>query len=148
MNRAGIDLPDLAIQALRRRRKIQAEDKLGAGGRYKDDGYVFAPENGGHYNPNGLYKAFARAAKRAGLALTKLHAARHSYATWLIAGGVDIATVSKLLGHSAITTTLRVYTHALQGAGKAAVRNIDTQLAKAHGNRMATAEPPDTKKAR
>jgi integrase len=129
-------------------RKIQAADKLAGGGYYADDGYVFAPESGGHYNPNGLYKAFARAAKRAGLALTKLHAARHSYATWLIASGVDIATVSKLLGHSEITTTLRVFTHALQGAGKAAVLNIDLQLAKAHGNRMATEEPSGAKKAR
>lgn len=58
-----IDLPDLAIQALRRQRKVQAEEKLKAGGFYKDAGYVFAPEIGGHYNPNGLYKVCARSAK-------------------------------------------------------------------------------------
>ena len=44
------------------------------------------------------------AGQRDQIELTKLHAARHSYATWLIASGVDIAIVSKLLGHSEITT--------------------------------------------
>jgi integrase len=126
-----IDLPELAIQALRRQRKLQAADKLRAGGFYRDDGYVFTPEGGGHYTPNGLYKAFARSAKRAGLGLTKLHAARHSYATWLIANGVDVAIVSKLLGHSEITTTLRTYAHTIEGAGRDAVRKIDDQLDRA-----------------
>lgn len=86
--------------------------------------------------------------QRAGIALTTLHAARHSYATWLIANGVDIATVSKLLGHSEITTTLRVYAHGIEGSGKEAVRKIDEQIARAQGNRMATAAQPPTKKSR
>ena len=55
---------------------------------------------------------------------------------------------SGLLYVGEVPTTLRVYTHALQGAGKAAVLNIDLQLAKAHGNRMATEEPQGAKKAR
>jgi integrase len=52
--------------------------------------------------------------------------------------------VSKLLGHSDITTTLRTYAHTIKGAGKDAVRKIDEQLAKAHGNRMATAGAKET----
>ena len=71
--------------------------------------------------------------------------ARHSYATWLIANGVDIATVSKLLGHSEITTTLRVYAHTIEDSGKEAVCKIDEQLAKAYGNRMATGRPGNKK---
>jgi integrase len=125
-----IDLPDLALEALRRQRKIQATEKLKSGGFYQDDGYVFTPAAGGHYNPNSIYKAFARSAKSAGLELTKLHAARHSYASCLIASGADVATVSKLLGHSEITTTLRTYAHAVEGAGRDAVRGIDEQLAR------------------
>jgi len=134
-----VDLPELAIQAFRRQRAIQAADKLRAHGLYQDRGFVFTSELGAHYTPNSLYKLFARSAKKAGLLLTKLHAARHSYATWLIANGVDIAVVSKLLGHSEITTTLKTYAHTIKGAGRDAVRKIDEQLAKADGNRMATA---------
>jgi hypothetical protein len=63
------------------------------------------------------------------------------------------ATVSKLLGHSEIATTLRTYAHAIEGAGREAVRGIDQQLARVvasgaiyqsqlpHGNRMATDAP-------
>jgi integrase len=129
---------------------LQAADKLRAGGHYQDDGYVFAPEMGGHYAPNSLYKIFAQGAKQAGLTLTKLHALRHSFATWLIASGVDVATVSKLLGHSAITTTLRVHAHTLKGAEKTAVGNIDAVLSTCtrneYGYRMATAEGLASKK--
>ena len=41
----------------------------------------------------------------------RLHDLRHTSATILIASGCDIATVSKRLGHSDISTTLNVYTH-------------------------------------
>jgi integrase len=85
-----VDLPELAMQALRRQGKLQAAEKLKSGGIYRDDGYVFTPEGGGHYIPNSLYKAFARSAKSASLRLTKLHAARHGYASWLIASGADL----------------------------------------------------------
>jgi hypothetical protein len=52
-----VELPDLAMKALRCQRKIQATDKLRAGGHYQDDGFVFAPEIGGHYSPNSLIKS-------------------------------------------------------------------------------------------
>lgn len=39
------------------------------------------------------------------------HQFRHSYATYLISNGIPINTVSKLLGHSNIDTTARVYVH-------------------------------------
>ncbi len=58
----------------------------------------------------------------------------------MIASGADIATVSKLLGHSAITTTLRVYAHTISGSGRSAVGAIDAILPKNDGYRMATAE--------
>jgi len=60
------------------------------------------------------------------------------------------AIYSELYGadaHSEITTTLRTYAHTIKGAGKDAVRKIDEQLAKAYGNRMATAEAPDAQEA-
>jgi integrase len=35
----------------------------------------------------------------------KFHLARHTYATWLIQNGVDLYTVSKLLGHADMSAT-------------------------------------------
>ena len=42
---------------------------------------------------------------------TKFHGLRHTFATTLIENKVDVKTVSSLLGHSDISTTLNVYVH-------------------------------------
>ena len=59
--------------------------------------------------------------KCAGLSGFKLHSLRHTFATRLIAHGIDIDTVSKLLGHSDIRTTMvyaKVRLDLLHSAGK------------------------------
>lgn len=50
------------------------------------------------------------AIKRAGLAGTKIHDLRHTYASWLLQAGVPLAEVGKLLGHADPSTT-QVYAH-------------------------------------
>jgi integrase len=44
------------------------------------------------------------------------HSARHSYISTLQAAGIEVATVAKLAGHANPTTTLSVYSHAVQGS--------------------------------
>jgi integrase len=41
----------------------------------------------------------------------RIHDARHTYASWLIAKGVRLEVVQELLGHEDYTTTRRVYAH-------------------------------------
>jgi integrase len=41
----------------------------------------------------------------------RIHEARHSYASYLLQSGVPISTVSKLLGHASIQTTVDTYGH-------------------------------------
>lgn len=52
------------------------------------------------------------------------HALRHSYATHLLSAGVDLRTVSALMGHGSVTVTAR-YLHLLPGAEQAAAGKLE-----------------------
>lgn len=41
----------------------------------------------------------------------RFHALKHSFATRRIAAGCDVKTISSLLGHSSVSTTLELYVH-------------------------------------
>jgi Phage integrase family len=58
---------------------------------------------------------------KAELTTTSLHATRHTAATNLIAGGVDIRTAASVLGHVNANVTLSIYAHVVEGAERAAV---------------------------
>jgi integrase len=58
----------------------------------------------------GLKSGFQRGRKAAGMEWVNFHDLRHSCASLLIASGADLYTVSKILGHAAVTTTQR-YAH-------------------------------------
>ena len=55
-------------------------------------------------------------------------ALRHTNASLLIANGLNIATVSKRLGHSSITTTTKIYSHAIQSADAIAADILSEKL--------------------
>lgn len=52
--------------------------------------------------------------KEYGLPKLKFHGLRHTFATQLIASKADVKTVSTILGHSDISTTLNTYVHPSQ----------------------------------
>ncbi len=56
------------------------------------------------------------------------HALRHTYASMLLADGVDIRTLAEYLGHSDPGFTLRTYTHLMPSAPDKARRAVDRAL--------------------
>ncbi len=71
-----------------------------------------------------IRKAFKNACNRTGIKNLRFHDLRHTFATRLVLSGVDLATVSKLLGHSTIQMTMR-YSHPTPEALKNAVSKLD-----------------------
>jgi len=104
-----------ALESLRKVRAAQAADKLAAGPAYDARGFVFADALGLPIHPDLESKAFAATARAAKLKGVTLHSLRHSTATWALGKGGDIRTVASLLGHSAPSTTLNVYSHVIAG---------------------------------
>ena len=69
-------------------------------------------------------RKFAHYLQRAGLNGFKLHSLRHSFATILISRGVDLYTVSRLLGHSDIRTSM-IYAKARMDTLQEAVDRLE-----------------------
>ena len=61
--------------------------------------------------PRYYRSCFAVLLRTLGIAPVRFHALRHSFATRCIESGCDYKTVSSILGHSAISTTLDLYVH-------------------------------------
>jgi integrase/recombinase XerC len=71
---------------------------------------LFVGARGGPLNPDLVRRAVAAARKRLGLPDTLTpHALRHSFATHLLAGGVDLRALQELLGHASLSST-QIYT--------------------------------------
>ncbi len=84
------------------------------------------------YNPEtlkpyyDLKKSFAAALKKAHIIDFHFHDLRHTFASRLVMGGVDLTTVKELLGHKSITMTLR-YSHLASAHIQNAVKVLDNK---------------------
>jgi integrase len=78
----------------------------------------------GLFAKNALSKDWAEAMSKLGLPYT-LHALRHTHASALIAGGMDVETLSRRLGHAKTSITLNTYSHVFKPADDRAASIMD-----------------------
>jgi integrase len=62
--------------------------------------------------------------ERYGFRVRNFHALRHTYATRCIEKGIDVKSLSEMLGHADIKTTLKLYVHSSMEHKKRAVQNL------------------------
>lgn len=97
-----VSIPQTAVDLL-----IQEHEK------HPDNPYLFpSPVTGEMYYPDSVVNLHKRILKDAGLEYIRFHDLRHTFATTALQNGVDIKTVSSMLGHYDAGFTLRTYTHA------------------------------------
>ena len=91
-----------------------------------DVSYVFYdPITGNPYKD--VKRSFKTALKKSKIQDFHFHDTRHTFASHLVMAGVDITTVSRLLGHKSLTMTLR-YAHLAPAHMQKAVNILDNAL--------------------
>ncbi len=88
------------------------------------------------FNPAAVSWRATQAWKKAGLDSITLHQCRHTYASFMIAAGVNTKALSTYMGHTSITTTIDRYGHLLPGN--------ESQAATLLGNWLEAASPQST----
>jgi integrase len=90
-----------------------------------DDELVFGP-----FHATALYRRADQAWEEAGLSeRLRLHQARHSYASFMIAAGVNAKALASYMGHSSIKVTFDLYGHLMPGSEAVAASLLDAFLA-------------------
>lgn len=75
------------------------------------DAYIMTGHADRPMDPRTCQYQFTTLLKRCGIRHRGFHALRHTFATRCVETGADIKSVSTLLGHADIKTTLKLYTH-------------------------------------
>nr|WP_312938663.1 site-specific integrase [Oscillibacter sp.] len=86
----------------------------------EDNCYIFTG-NFKPFDPRIYQKIYKNVLLEAGVRDRKFHTIRHTFATRALELGVDIKTLSEILGHSNVNITLNVYAHSLMEHKRAAI---------------------------
>lgn len=92
------------------------------------DEFVFPSPNGGPISPDSVNNMLKRVLERAGIPKVRFHDLRHTFATVALQNGVDIKTVSGMLGHFSAGFTLDTYAHVTTAAQKEAAQTMGNVL--------------------
>ncbi len=76
-------------------------------------------------DPRTYQRLFKKILDAAGVKKRKFHAIRHTFATRALELGVDIKTLSEILGHTNVSITLNTYAHSLMEQKKKAIDKLN-----------------------
>ena len=100
----------------------------------REDGfspYVFSSPTGGPMCPDSMLHMLHRVLKRAGLEMIRFHDLRHTFSVLALQNGVDVKTLSGILGHYSAGFTLDTYGHITAAMKQDAANKVGGFLAAA-----------------
>jgi len=116
-----ISVSDEAIELLKKEHK-----------KHPDNPYMFpSPKTGEMYHLDSVVNLHKKILKDAGLEHIRFHDLRHTFATLALQNGVDVKTVSSMLGHFSAGFTLTTYAHATNKMQEEAAQKMGSFLSKA-----------------
>ena len=127
-SRRTIPIPEECLVALKQHKARQAEEKLLLGQAYQDHGLVFCQASGKPIDPRNFLRSFDRIIEQAGLPPSRIHDARHTFATLMLELGESPKTVQTMLGHSRVAITLDIYSHVSLELEKKAAAKLNAAL--------------------
>lgn len=77
----------------------------------KQNDYIFRDQANNPIDPRKIQSHFTNIIKQLNITSITFHALRHTFATRCIELGMDIKTLSEILGHSHVSTTMSIYVH-------------------------------------
>ena len=98
---------------------------------YIDNDYVFTWEDGHPYSPDYVSHTFHKLLKKYDLPHIRFHDLRHTFATMALQNGVDVKTVSSMLGHYSAGFMLDTYAHVTTDAQLKAAQTMGNILSRA-----------------
>lgn len=130
--KATIPIPKELVAELRRHKEIQELEKAMAEDAYAAHDLVFAELDGSPIDPARDWAEWKDLLKAAGVREARVHDARHTAATLMLAQGVPIEVVQEVLRHSSIVVT-RGYQHVASEMAKAATDRMGASLLRKPG---------------
>ncbi|MGD0273083.1 MAG: tyrosine-type recombinase/integrase [Gaiellaceae bacterium] len=94
----------------------------------RDTGLVFGRTVDRPFNPSSVQRRAVSAWKEAELKPITLHESRHTFASLMIAAGVNAKALSSYMGHSSVMITLDRYGHLMPGNESEAADLLDAYL--------------------
>lgn len=126
--RRTIPLTPKLKEILATQRKEQLQSRLKAGAKWNDLNLVFTTELGTPYEGRNMTRTLHRILKEVGIERLGVHALRHTFATRAMESGMDVRTLSEILGHANITLTLQLYAHSTSETKRNAMKQMEVFL--------------------
>jgi integrase len=125
----GIAVTAATAAMLRGYRLARAEALLRIGHRLTDDDLIFTGPDGQPLDwEHFTERRFRPLLASLGLPARRFHDIRHTYATLMLAAGVNAKVVSEALGHTTVEMTLNTYSHVLPTMQADAARALEALL--------------------